>query len=239
VPFNTEVSYRNRVRDYAQNNSLGSADYFQDVSQPYTLNFLLPGHVYTFEFVGDIDSQEIVPISDYLKSDATKKAEKSAGLRVPDYMITKPYYDLRPIALSIENLGDSGSEYVLNLKCMPVSERIRVLEVLYRGVVPNVLKNGLNEEKELLPFQQRLNNGSYTRPFVGFQMRNLTDYLGTGIYFWVNKYDKNRMKNVRLIDFDHLDRLGGLQYMNDSYTRFNGTNLTDVQQLYLSGLKNA
>jgi hypothetical protein len=242
MPFNTEVSYLKRVQESKKNLTQASDDYFQDVSIPYPMKYLLPGHVYTFEFISDIDSPDIITIEEYLQSDATKKAMKKAGVQPTVYTVTKPYYDLRPIALSINNLGDSGSEYILNLKCMTYVDRMKVMEILYRGVVPNLLRNGLiefgSEKGDLLPFQTRLNKQAYTSPFVGFQMRNLTDYLGTGIYFWVNKYDKNRMRNIRLIDFDHLDRLAGLNYANDPYTRFNGTNLVDVQDMYLSGLKN-
>lgn len=244
MAFDKEVSYIKRVQNYRQGNNQSTADYFQDVSQPYPLRYLLPGHVYTFQYLDNLDESLIPTIPDYLQPKTTKKSIKTAGLQEPSYAVTKPYYDLRPICLSVNNLGDDNqSEYVLNLKLMAWQDRATVLELIYRVVVPLILSTGLVEhghnQGDLIPFADRVKNGKYTQPFLGFKMQVLTDMLGNGLYFWVNKYDKNRMKDVRIIDFDQLPRLGGADYSNDAYTRFNGATLPDVQALYQQRIKNA
>lgn len=240
--FNPEVSYLKRVQESKTNNSQPSGQYFQNVSTPYPAKFLLPGHVYTFEYLNDVDEKDIIPIPEYMKTAEQKKKEKEAGIVPQDYIITKPYFDLRPIALSfMKNDGDKNYEYILNLKCMPYEDRMKVMELLYRGAIPNLMRSGVEKigenQGQLLPFSKRLQDASYTAPFLSFRMDLLTPFLGSKLYFWVNKYDKNRIRNVRLIDFDQLDQLAGLDYSKDSYTRFNRTSLSDVQSLYQLAIK--
>lgn len=242
MPFDKEVSYMKRAQNYAGTVPSG-ADYFQDVAVPYKLRYLLPGHVYTFQYLDNVDDSLIITIPDYLQPKSTKKSILAAGLYEPSYLIDRPYYDVRPIALSLPNLGaDNQSEYVLNLKMMPTRDRINVMELMHRIIVPLILRTGVVEhgknEGDLIPFDERLQKGDYTRPFLGFKMENLTGVLGNGIYFWVNKYDKNRIRDVKLIDFDVLPRLGYADYSNDAYTKFNGATLPDVQSLYVNRIKN-
>jgi hypothetical protein len=241
MPFDKEISFYKRCQNY--DGVTPQADYFQDVAIPYPLRYLLPGHVFTFQYLDNVDESMIISIPEYIQPKKNKQAIMAAGLLEPSYLIERPYFDLRPIGLSLPNLGvDNQSEYVLNLKMMPTLDRIQVLELIYRVVVPLILRAGIvdhgEHEGDLIPFRDRLQNGRYTQPFLGFKMENLTGQLGRGLYFWVNKYDKNRMRDVKVIDFDQLPRFGQADYSDDAYTRFNGATLPDVQALYTSYVKN-
>lgn len=247
MEFGTEISYMKRVQGMLRENFQPNNYYFLENSEPYQLPYLIPAHVYTFEYLDNVDQHAITTIDDYLISnnidqpggiDRATRKELTTEIDSKGYQISRPYYDTRPIGLSLGGFNDPGSEYILNIKCSPLAERNRILEILFRGIVPNMLRNGINESNEPLPFMKRINNQGYTQPFVSFQMKNLTDYLGSGIYFWVNKYNKERMRNVRLIDFDQLPKLGFLEYSSDPYLRFNGTSLKEVQSLYLTKVKN-
>jgi len=241
--FSTKISYRERVLDSKAAFTQPVSNYFQDSSVPYTLRSLLPGHVYTFEYLDDVDERDIISIPDYIKTPAQKKTEKANGIRQQSYIIDKPYYDLRPIGLAITGINtDNQTEYILNLKCMPREDRSLVLELLYRGVIPSLLKTAIETEEEkkgeLMQFDKRIKNGSYVLPFLRIKMEPFVNVLGPELYFWINKYDKNRIRNIRLIDFDQLEKLAGLEYPDDPFTRFNQTSLREVQSLYQSYVKN-
>lgn len=241
--FNPETSYSKRVQASKEAFLQPTSNYFQEVSQPYPSKYLLPGHIYTFEYLNNVDEKDIITIPDYLKTDAQKKAEKAAGIKPTEYVITKPYYDLRPIGLSIRSLNnDNQTEYVLNIKCMPIEDRMKVMELLYRAVIPTIVRFGVEKvgenQGQLLNFSKRIQDASYTAPFLGFTIELLTNLLGSSLYFWVNKYDKNRIRNIKLIDFDQLEKMAGLDYSGDSFTRFNNTSLKDVQTLYQTIIKN-
>lgn len=251
MQFGKEISYMKRVQSLAGQGAQPQNQYFDREGLIYSLNALLPGHVFTFEYLDSVDGSEVMSIPDYLVQenigqpalgkDARTKEAKQIAKKLIDgkgYKTTKPYYDMKPIGFALTGFEDKTAEYILNIKCMPRVERNLIMEALFRGIVPHMLRWGTDTQGDKLEFSKRIQNKEYLAPFLTFNMNPITDTLGNGIYFWVNKYQRDRIRNVKLIDFDQLPKLGFADYGRDAYTRFNSTNLTEVQSTYMTKLKN-
>lgn len=245
--FDKEPSYMKRARHLASNTrSVPANYYFEDVSTGYPYNRLVPGHVYTFEYLSDLDEKQIITIPDYLATNAIAQPSLSNKQRIANleeisekgYEIDRPYFDSKPIALAVGGFDDPRYEYVLNIKCMNPMDRTQVMEVLFRAVVPIMVRFGIDKNGNSLPFQQRVNTADYITKFINFKMGALTEFLGQGLYFWVNKYSKDRIRNIRLIEFEHLPMLELLRFERDRALKFNGASLYEVQQLFMNQIKN-
>jgi hypothetical protein len=221
MPFDTEKSYIKRVGKAPK--GVPISYYFQEESKAWTFPSLLKGHIFTFDYYEKVDESNIPPLSDYV--DAEKRKQ---------YSITRPYFDSKPIGIALGSLDGSGDEYILNLKPMPTVMKANVLEVLFKGAIPVIEKYGLDpKDLELKPLTKRVADFNYIRPFAELKAHVFSNYLGEGIYFWVNKYKKEWIRNVKLIDFDVLEKISLSNYNYDKFIRTNGYTVEDIQKFLL------
>lgn len=236
MEYPKEISFIKRVQAY--NPAVPVNYYFQNEAKGWTFPKFLPGHVYTFDYLDLLDEAAVPSIPDYLDPNKLKT-----------YTYQKPYFDSKPIGISLGRMSDGPDEYFIDLKMMPLPERLAAMEILMRGVYQVIQKVGLHRvrvekdgeeyyEKQLRPLEERMRDYDYVSPFVRMNSDIFRNYLGRGFYFWVNKYNVSRMKDVSLIDFDVVEKIALSNYNYDRFVKMNGSTIQDVQGLYLAHVKN-
>lgn len=174
--------------------------YFQEDSEPYTRARLIPGHFYTFGVVNRVPNDFVPNLS-----------ETQTPSQMVQYNHKKPYYDNRPVCLSLGNDG-VGGEIILNLKMIPPKIRSVILRK-YLGAVQNQIFQFYDGE-ELIPFTERLKRQAMS-PFLTVNTAFLSALTSINLSFGLNKYQREQMANVKLIDWENVSMVERIDYRND------------------------
>jgi hypothetical protein len=160
---------------------------------------LIPGHVYTFVAKTVKGNDGLPSLDDYTSGQSDK---------------VKPYIDNYPIFIS---LGNSGPiEFGLNLKVMPQPLRRRFIQTYLNRILP-VLSNLTDDKGEFIEYQKRIRQpemnpfGSVDKNFI----MNISPYSGIKFEFLVDKYNREEMRYLRLIDWPTVPKIGEVNYSRD------------------------
>lgn len=225
MKYSQDQSFLNRVNSQPRN--VPNNYYFQEEAKDWKFPKFLPGHVFTFNFVGSLDSSEIPTIDEYFDPKKLK-----------NFVHQKPFFDHQPIGLSLGRLSSGPEEYFMDLKAMPKQVLNLTLQYLFRVIHPAIEKFAITNDREMRPLEERMKNFDYLRYFFSINAEYFRTVLGNDIFFWVNKYNTSQIRNVQLIDFDVLEKLSISNYNYDKSIQINGSTLEDVQQAYITKLKN-
>jgi len=181
----------------------GTAYYFDNDRVQINYARLIPGYFYTF-----------VSVSSFSEDDLPSLDEYQVGLldgRKPK----KPYFDRRPIILS---LGQEGPmEVGLNVKLMPFNLRRWFLQKYLKHIFPTMLKlvdstGDLAHVNNRIRMQESAPLHSINRQFV----KTASEQTGLKLEFLVDKYTRGEMGNpLALIDWDQIIKMGRCNYMHD------------------------
>lgn len=201
-----------KIQDFYQNGtdpdfSPNPNHVFMNTTRGGDRTILIPGHFYTHLELEPIGPDQVPTWDEYelLKYPSVKDAALAAK-----YRVKKPYYDNRPIflALSPDGLG-------LNVKLM--SQPLRKMFIrtyLNRMSVP--LANCF-EDGNLMEFNKRIRERTVA-PFFMVDTTFVKTVLGMpDIKFnlLVNKYNREKMRNLTLIDWDTVPNLHLANYSTD------------------------
>ena len=181
----------------------GTANYFDNDRVQVNYARLIPGYFYTF-----------VSISTFSEDDLPSLDEYQVGL-VDGRKPKKPYFDRRPIILS---LGQEGPmEVGLNMKLMPFNLRRWFLRKYLTHIFPIAAKL-VDDTGDLLHVNNRIRMQesaplySINRQFI----KAVSEQTGLKLEFLVDKYTRGEMGNpLALIDWDQIIKMGRCNYMHD------------------------
>jgi hypothetical protein len=166
--------------------------------------YLLPGHFYSFLNLTPIGPDQVPTIDEY-------EILRNPSLRdqslVSKYKIRLPYYDNQPIFLALDQYGLG-----LNIKIMSQFLRKRFIRTYMLRMQPAL--DLCFKEGELLPIRQRPSLNSFLSVNLGFikQVSGLDDLK---FNLLVNKYNREQMRNLTLIDWDTVPNLHLANYSTD------------------------
>jgi len=180
---------------------------FMNMSRGGDRTILIPGHFYTHMELEPIGPDQVPTWDEYelLKYPSVKDAALAAK-----YRVKKPYYDNLPIflALSPDGLG-------LNVKLMSQPLRKRFIRT-YLNRMSTPLANCF-EDGNLMEFNKRIRE-RVVAPFLNVDTTFIKTLLGMpDIKFnlLVNKYNREKMRNLTLIDWDTVPNLHLANYSTD------------------------
>ena len=180
---------------------------FMNMSRGGDRTILIPGHFYTHMELEPIGPDQVPTWDEYelLKYPSVKDAALAAK-----YRVKKPYYDNLPIflALSPDGLG-------LNVKLMSQPLRKRFIRT-YLNRMSAPLANCF-EDGNLMEFNKRIRE-RVVAPFLNVDTTFIKTLLGMpDIKFnlLVNKYNREKMRNLTLIDWDTVPNLHLANYSTD------------------------
>lgn len=169
--------------------------------------FLIPGHVYSHLELEPVGPDQVPTWDEYeiIKNPSMRDLDL-----VSKYKIRKPYYDNRPIflALSSDGLG-------INLKLMSQPLRKKFM-MMYLRAMATPLTNCYSDGK-LLEISERIRSGAIA-PFLGVNLGLVKTILGMPEFklnLLVNKYNREKMRNLTLIDWDDVPKLHLANYSTD------------------------
>lgn len=166
----------------------------------YKFRALAPGHIYTFISLRERGADGLPSLDEYQISPTKTK---------------KPYADNRPIFLS---LGQEGPmEIGLNLKLMPVQLRKNFIRVYLKNTVLPVIENLVDSKDNLLEIEQRLTSPEIKKLLqVDRQYIKLaSDMSSFNFEFLVDKYNREEMRFLKMIDWPAVPKLGESEYVQD------------------------
>lgn len=180
---------------------------FMNMNRGGDRTILIPGHFYTHMELEPIGPDQVPTWDEYelLRYPSVKDAALAAK-----YRVKKPYYDNRPIflALSPDGLG-------LNVKLM--SQPLRKMFIrTYLNRMSAPLVNCF-EDGNLMEFNKRIRERTVA-PFFMVDTTFVKTVLGMpDIKFnlLVNKYNREKMRNLTLIDWDTVPNLHLANYSTD------------------------
>ena len=169
------------------------------IDESVQVPILIPGHVYTFISTTIRGNDGLPSLDDYT-------AGLSKGI--------KPYIDNRPIFIS---LGQEGPfETGLNLKVIPQGLRRRFIRTYLRSLAP-ILANLTDSNGEFIDYQKRIRLpemnpfGRINRSFI----KSISQFSGIKFEFLVDKYKREEMRYLGLIDWPHVHKIGEVDYSRD------------------------
>jgi hypothetical protein len=178
----------------------GRPYYFDDDCISYAYYRLIPGYIYTFVSSNVVQEDDVPSLDEYQTSE-TKSV--------------KPYFDRRPIILS---LGQEGPmEVGLNLKLMPLNVRHWFLSKYYK-IVSNLIDKSQDENGEFIELKERMKLSENL--MLKNINRNFINQVGEqnniNFKFLVDKYTRGEMSNkLAIIDWEQAIKLPKLSYVND------------------------
>lgn len=182
---------------------IGSNYYFQQEKVPYGRAKLVPGHFYVFSVVNKVPNDMVPNLS-----------ETRTPAQLQTYNLKRPYYDNYPVCLSLGNDG-TGGEIVLNLKAIPPKLRSLIIRK-YLNAVKGQLYQFYHNEK-IMPFNERLTgqNSKIISPFLSVNPAFLSKLTGINLSFGLNKYQREQMAYLGLIDWEDVSKIENIDYRND------------------------
>jgi hypothetical protein len=173
--------------------------YFQEEGKPFSRPKLIPGHFYSFSVVNRL-ANDMVP----------NLSETMTAKSLEQYAIKKPYYDNRPVCLS---LGGDGGEIILDFKMVPPKLRSVIIRK-YMNVVKERLKLFYGQDDNLIQFESRL-QPELIGPFLSITPAFMFKLTGIDLSFALNKYQRENMTNIALIDWEDVSKIEQIDYRND------------------------
>lgn len=169
--------------------------------------YLIPGHIYTHLELDPIGPDQVPTWDEYeiIKNPSIRDLDL-----VSKYKIRKPYYDNRPIFLALSNDGLG-----INLKLMSQGLRKNFM-MMYLRAMATPLANCYSDGK-LLEMSERIRLGVLP-PFLGVNLGLIKAILGMPEFklnLLVNKYNREKMRNLTLIDWDTVPKLHLANYSTD------------------------
>lgn len=167
----------------------------------------IPGHFYTHIELFPIGPDDVPTWDEYeiLKNPSTRDLQRSVK-----YKINKPYYDNRPIYLALDSNGLG-----LNIKLMSQGLRKSFI-MMYLRVMKNAISNCYNDG-ELSDLRTRLRDGKIM-PFLSINYEIIKRMIGMPDFklgILVNKYNREKIRNLTLIDWDDVSKLPLVNYSTD------------------------
>jgi hypothetical protein len=168
---------------------------------------LLPGHIYSHLELMPIGPDEVPTWDEYeiLKNPSVRDLNL-----VSKYKIKKPYYDNRPIFLAVDQHGLG-----VNLKVMSQNLRKKFL-MSYLRVMETPIERCYSDGK-LMSLTERIQAG-VLGPFLGVDLRLVKAIIGMPEFklnLLVNKYNREKMRNLTLVDWDDVPKLPLVNYSTD------------------------
>jgi hypothetical protein len=166
--------------------------------------YLIPGHFYTFIKLNPISPDQVPTADEYEQMRNPSLRELSL---ISKYKTKLPYYDNQPIFLALDQEGLG-----LNIKIVSQAMRKNLIRT-YLNAMSRPLELCFSDG-ELMEFRQRPGLRSFLSVNLGF-IRSLfgLDELKLGLL--VNKYNREEMRNLTLIDWDLVPNLHLVNYSTD------------------------
>lgn len=180
---------------------------FMQSSKNRERTILLPGHIYTHLELQPIGPDQVPTWDEY---EILKNPSMRDLSLISKYKIKKPYYDNRPIFLAIDQNGLG-----INLKVMAPILRRKFL-MLYLRVMESAIDKCYSDGK-LSSFQERITSGALA-PFLRVDLNLVKSMIGMPEFklnLLVNKYNRETMRNLTLIDWDEIPMLSMINYSTD------------------------
>ena len=168
---------------------------------------LLPGHIYSHLELQPIGPDQVPTWDEY---EILKNPSMRDLSLISKYKITKPYYDNRPIFLAIDQNGLG-----INLKVMSPVLRRKFLMMYLRVMEPSIQR--CYSDGKLSSFSERIQNG-VLGPFLGVNLSLIKSIIGMPEFklnLLVNKYNREKMRNLTLVDWDDIPKLAMVNYSTD------------------------
>jgi hypothetical protein len=195
------IDFKSYVEDgIAQDPPVYANYHFQQEKKPYTMASLIPGHFYAFNVVNRVPNDMVPNLS-----------ETRTPAQIQKYSLKRPYFDNSPVCLSLGNDG-GGGEIVLNFKVIPPKFRTVILR-RYLGAIQDRVAQFYNDD-ELIPFNQRM-KGELIGPFLSVNVAFLSKLTGINLSFGLNKYQREQMANLGLIDWEDVSKIERIDYRTD------------------------
>jgi len=160
--------------------------------------WLLNGHIYTFSVRNPVGSSEVSTLDDYTTGVSKKK----------------PYYDNRPILLA---LGTEGPFQVgLNLKIMSPAMRTKFIRVYLKQIMP-ALEKVTDSAGKFIELEKRV-SASEMAPLLRINrdfIKKASELTDVNFEFLIDKYKKEDIINLSLVDWHDLPKLGNTNYVQD------------------------
>jgi hypothetical protein len=166
----------------------------------YNFRALAPGHIYTFVSLRERGADGLPSLDEYQISPTKSK---------------KPYADNRPIFLS---LGQEGPmEIGLNLKLMPIQLRKNFIRVYLKNTVLPVIENMVDSKDNLPELTQRLRSPEIKKLLLVDRqyIKLASDLSSFNFEFLVDKYNREEMRFLKMIDWPAVPKLGESEYVQD------------------------
>ena len=167
---------------------------------PYNFRALAPGHIYTFVSLRERGSDNLPSLDEYQTNPTPGK---------------KPYFDNRPIFVS---LGQEGPmEIGLNLKMMPDQLRKNFIRVYLKNTVLPVIENLIDAKGNLLGITERLRSPEINKllQITRGYARLASDLSSFNFEFLVDKYNREEMRFLKMIDWPDVPKIGESNYVQD------------------------
>jgi len=177
----------------------GKPYYFEKDSLLFSYSKLIPGYFYVFNSLSGINEDDISSLDEYQTKTSLKK----------------PYFDIKPIILS---LGQEGPfEVGLNIKLLPNKIRKWFIQQ-YLTFLMSSLESFINSDGNFIELNEQFkisqNNQLFqvNRSFI----KQISNRINFNLEFLIDKYKKEEMsKSLSLIDWDSVPLLSYCEYTND------------------------
>lgn len=180
---------------------------FMNLTRGGDRTILVPGHFYTHMELEPVGPDQVPTWDEY---EIMKNPSPRDLAMVSKYKITKPYYDNRPIFLALSTDG-----FGINVKLMAQPLRKKFIATYLNQISP-ILDN-CYENGTLLDFPTRIQRGSLA-PFLRVNLNLVKAILGMPDFklnLLVNKYNREKMRNLTLIDWDDVPKIPLANYSTD------------------------
>ena len=169
---------------------------------------LVPGHFYTFFDLNPIGPDEVPTIDEW--EQMKYPSNRDASLLAKYTKVTKPYYDNCPIFLALSQDG-----FGLDIKIMSQSLRKKFIRLYLSRIQVPLEKCFVNGE--LIDFRTRLGLSEIYPIFrvnLNF-IKALSGIPDLAFNLLVNKYKRESMRNLTLIDWNDVPKLHLPNYSTD------------------------
>lgn len=169
---------------------------------------LVPGHFYTFQELYPVTPDSVPTVDEVEMMRYPGKSEESLIQKYTG--IKKPYYDNRPIFLYL------GNDFGLDVKLMNQILRKRFIRT-YLTRIQGPLSHCFDDNGNILDFSKRLRMPELN-PIFGVTLdfvKSLTGLPDIKFNLLVNKYRRENMRYLTLIDWPDVPKLHLANYSTD------------------------
>jgi hypothetical protein len=160
--------------------------------------YIIPGHFYSFAQLNVRGNDSLPSLDDW-------EGGLSKG--------TKPYFDNWPIFLALNQYGLG-----LNVKLIPQTTRKLFLRTYLKAITP-ILEKLIDESGAFLKFEDRLASPSLNA-FITINRNWIRERIFSAtpdikFDFLVDKYNREEMRYLKMIDWPDVPKIGEVTYSND------------------------